>query len=91
MRPCRFEAVSFWVRVVLGPCCPKALGGPGEALGRGLGVVWGGWGVAGPLVPVGPIDWCSYILYILYCGSSLIWPIGPFGTQECLYDEPPCV
>ena len=34
---------------------PGALGGPGEALGRGLGGGWGGKGVAGPLVPIGPI------------------------------------
>ena len=35
---------------------PGALGGPGEALGRGLGGLGGGRGVAGPLVPIGPID-----------------------------------
>ena len=54
---------------------PGALGGPGEALGRGLGGLGGGRGVAGPLVPIGPIDYCSSILYILslYPHVAPIW------------------
>ena len=57
---------------------PGALGGPGEALGRGLGGLGGGRGVAGPLIPIGPIDPIGSILYILYYGSSLIYGRGPF-------------
>ena len=80
----------FWGRAVLRPCCPKALGGPGEALGRGLGGLGVGGGVAGPLVPIGPIDYCSYILYILYYGSSLIWPGGLFLGINTSHGAYPC-
>ena len=57
---------------------PGALGGPGEALGRGLGGlgVGGGWldpwSLLALLIPIGSI------LYILYYGSSLIYGRGPF-------------
>ena len=46
---------------------PGALGGPGEALGRGLGVLGGGRGVAGPLIPIGPIDpyWIHFVHFVL--------------------------
>ena len=37
---------------------------------------------SGPLISMDPIDPIGYILYILYCGSSLIWPIGPFLYAE---------
>ena len=54
---------------------PGALGGPGEALGRGLGGLGGGRGVAGPLVPVGPIDpyWFHFLHFVLWIRTYL-WP-----------------
>ena len=70
----------------MGPWAPWAPGAPWAPLGRprapqgALGVPRAPLGSPGPLIPVDPIDPIGYILYILYCGSSLIWPIGPFGA-----------